>query len=150
MVRDMRPYVAALPGDVKAGGAPARDNRGGAVHVARGMMTRRAGGTDRQAEREAAGAVRAVYRDLAARPVTRGCTGLAECCQFKRTGLLPSLTRAEAIVAAKAFRATGRKELPEPVGGACPMLDPATSRCLIYADRPFGCRTHFCRAAGGP
>ena len=30
------------------------------------------------------------------------------------------------------------------------MLDPATSRCLIYGDRPFGCRTHFCRAAGGP
>jgi Fe-S-cluster containining protein len=22
--------------------------------------------------------------------------------------------------------------------------------CLIYADRPFGCRTHFCAAAGGP
>jgi len=22
--------------------------------------------------------------------------------------------------------------------------------CVIYADRPFGCRTHFCAAAGGP
>ena len=21
---------------------------------------------------------------------------------------------------------------------------------MIYADRPFGCRTHFCEAAGGP
>ena len=21
---------------------------------------------------------------------------------------------------------------------------------MIYADRPFGCRTHFCDAAGGP
>ncbi|MBV9128127.1 MAG: YkgJ family cysteine cluster protein [Verrucomicrobia bacterium] len=30
------------------------------------------------------------------------------------------------------------------------MLDPATRRCRIYAARPFGCRTHFCRAAGGP
>ena len=30
------------------------------------------------------------------------------------------------------------------------MLDGATGKCLIYADRPFGCRTHFCRAAGGP
>ena len=30
------------------------------------------------------------------------------------------------------------------------MLDPMTSRCLIYRDRPFGCRTHFCAAAGGP
>jgi Fe-S-cluster containining protein len=30
------------------------------------------------------------------------------------------------------------------------VLDRATGRCLIYADRPFGCRTHFCAAAGGP
>jgi hypothetical protein len=30
------------------------------------------------------------------------------------------------------------------------MLDPATSRCRIYEARPFGCRTHFCQAAGGP
>ena len=22
--------------------------------------------------------------------------------------------------------------------------------CLIYDSRPFGCRTHFCAAAGGP
>ena len=94
--------------------------------------------------------VGAVYRDLADLPLVRGCAGVAQCCQFKITGLLPSLTRAEAIVAAKAFRATGRKVLPQRADGACPMLDPATSRCLIYADRPFGCRTHFCRAAGGP
>lgn len=91
-----------------------------------------------------------MYRDLEARPLVRQCTRLAECCQFKRTGLLPSLTRAEAVVAARAFRATGRKTLPAPADGSCPMLDPLTSRCLIYQDRPFGCRTHFCRAAGGP
>ena len=30
------------------------------------------------------------------------------------------------------------------------MLQRTTGRCLIYADRPFGCRTHFCDAAGGP
>jgi Fe-S-cluster containining protein len=30
------------------------------------------------------------------------------------------------------------------------MLETASGRCLIYADRPFGCRTHFCAAAGGP
>jgi hypothetical protein len=30
------------------------------------------------------------------------------------------------------------------------MLDRASGNCLIYADRPFGCRTHFCAAAGGP
>ncbi|HST30349.1 MAG TPA: YkgJ family cysteine cluster protein, partial [Chthoniobacterales bacterium] len=25
-----------------------------------------------------------------------------------------------------------------------------SSDCLIYHNRPFGCRTHFCTAAGGP
>jgi hypothetical protein len=94
--------------------------------------------------------VRAVYADLERRPATRACTNLAGCCQFKLTGLVPSMTRGEALVATAALRATGRKRLPESAGGACPLLDPATSRCLIYADRPFGCRTHFCRAAGGP
>ena len=95
-------------------------------------------------------AVRAVYADLAQRPVARNCTNLAGCCQFKLTGLVPSLTRGEALLAVSALRATGRQRLPASVQGACPLLEPGTSRCLIYADRPFGCRTHFCRAAGGP
>lgn len=30
------------------------------------------------------------------------------------------------------------------------MLQPETGNCLIYENRPFGCRTHFCSAAGGP
>jgi Fe-S-cluster containining protein len=30
------------------------------------------------------------------------------------------------------------------------MLERTTGRCLIYESRPFGCRTHFCQAAGGP
>lgn len=96
-------------------------------------------------------AVRAVYADLASRPATRGCIGRSECCRFRLTGRLPFLTRGEAIVAARAWRATGRKTLPEtvPADGACPLLDPVTARCRIYADRPFACRTHFCREAGG-
>ena len=96
-------------------------------------------------------AVRAVYADLAAQPATRGCVGRSECCRFRLTGRLPFLTRGEAIVAARAWRATGRKAMPDatPADGACPMLDPATARCRIYADRPFACRTHFCREAGG-
>lgn len=96
-------------------------------------------------------AVRAVYADLAARPVSRGCVGRSECCRFRLTGRLPFLTRGEAMVAARAWRATGRKTLPDatPPDGACPMLDLATARCRIYADRPFACRTHFCREAGG-
>ena len=40
-------------------------------------------------------------------------------------------------------------DAPPTPDGACPLLDPATARCRIYADRPFACRTHFCREAGG-
>ncbi|MEX1111469.1 MAG: YkgJ family cysteine cluster protein [Chthoniobacterales bacterium] len=94
--------------------------------------------------------VRAVYRDLAARPIERSCELRTQCCHFKLTGKTPYLTRGEALLAVRALKATGRKSLPVRNDGACPLLDPATSRCLIYADRPFGCRTHFCAAAGGP
>lgn len=94
--------------------------------------------------------VRAVYAELGRRPIERNCTRLQECCHFKLTGRTPYLTRGEALVAASALRATGRKQMPENSDGVCPLLDRATGNCLIYHDRPFGCRTHFCAAAGGP
>jgi Fe-S-cluster containining protein len=93
--------------------------------------------------------VRAIYRELDSRPVERFCERRTECCQFKLTGQTPQLTKGEALVAVKALRATGRTKLPERSDGACPMLNPA-GKCLIYEGRPFGCRTHFCAAAGGP
>jgi len=95
-------------------------------------------------------AVREVYADLAARPIERNCVRLTECCQFRHTGCTPWLTDAEAVLAVKAFRAAGRTRLTEPPDGSCPMLDARSGRCVIYADRPFACRTHFCEAAGGP
>jgi Fe-S-cluster containining protein len=102
---------------------------------------------------ETAAAIAAV-RDLyaayeASPPPQRSCIGRADCCHFQRTGRTPYLTLGEALVAAKAWRATGRGEIP-PLGGdgACPFLH--EGRCRIHADRPFGCRTHFCAAAGGP
>ena len=94
--------------------------------------------------------VRQVYADLAQKPIQRNCARRTECCHFKLTGRTPYLTKGEALVAAKAFRATGRKSLSENPDGSCPMLQPETGNCLIYEDRPFGCRTHFCDAAGGP
>jgi uncharacterized protein len=94
--------------------------------------------------------VKAVYAELSKRPIQRQCQIRTECCQFQRTGLTPQLTKGEALLAARAFRATGRKTLPESEDGACPLLKRDTGRCLIYAERPFGCRTHFCDAAGGP
>jgi hypothetical protein len=93
--------------------------------------------------------VRAVYADLAARPVERFCERRTECCQFRLTGRMPLLTRGEARLAVQALRATGRTKLPVRPDGACPLLGEA-GRCLIYDARPFGCRTHFCTAAGGP
>ena len=104
----------------------------------------------REELQQAIAEVRAVYADLANRPVARNCLARTECCQFQLTGLTPQLTKGEALVAAKGFRATGRKEIPESADGACPLLQRATGKCMIYADRPFGCRTHFCAAAGGP
>jgi len=94
--------------------------------------------------------IRSVYADLATRPVDRNCARLKECCHFKLTGRTPYLTRGEALLAAKALRATGRTQLPMNPTGACPLLDSSSGNCLIYESRPFGCRTHFCAAAGGP
>ena len=104
----------------------------------------------REQMKNAMAEVRAIYAELARRPVERNCVARTECCQFRQTGLTPQLTKGEALLAAKAFRATGRKSLRELADGICPLLRRETGRCLIYADRPFGCRTHFCAAAGGP
>jgi Fe-S-cluster containining protein len=93
--------------------------------------------------------VRAVYRTLEQRPVERTCVRRTECCRFQLTGMVPYLTRGEAMVAARDVRRVGRTKLPSREDGACPLLD-ADGDCLIYDGRPFGCRTHFCTAAGGP
>lgn len=94
--------------------------------------------------------VRQVYAGLAERPIERNCLRVKECCHFKLTGRTPYLTKGEAVLAARSLRSTGRKHLPQNTTGACPLLDSATGDCLIYESRPFGCRTHFCAAAGGP
>ena len=93
--------------------------------------------------------VKQIYAELAARPLERNCQLATGCCRFQLTGKIPHLTKGEALVAAQAIRATGRKSLPDRPDGACPLLDSRTSRCLIYQGRPFGCRTQFCEAAGG-
>lgn len=94
--------------------------------------------------------VQVLYEDLSKRPIERHCSLKTECCHFLKTGKTPFLTRGEALVAARALLRTGRKEVPKREDGACKLLHPTTNRCLIYQDRPFGCRTHFCQAAGGP
>ena len=90
--------------------------------------------------------VRAIYREWELRPLERACTGRGDCCRFRHTGRTPFLTKGEALVAAMAWRAAGRTEVQEAPDGACPFLK--NNRCQIYEGRPFGCRTHFCDAAG--
>src|SRR5258708_26421386 len=110
------------------------------------MKSRNPAGTLR---REALEEVRAVYRDLESRPVERACTRLTECCQFKLTGRTPQLTKGEAVLAARALRASGRKAMPERNDGACPMLR-ENGAFIIYQHPPLCSPTHFCLAAGWP
>jgi uncharacterized protein len=100
--------------------------------------------------RDAIAQTRAIYQALSERPIERSCLRRQECCHFRLTGRTPLLTKGEALLAATALRQGGRTRLPSNPSGACPMLEPATGNCLIYESRPFGCRTHFCAAAGGP
>lgn len=44
--------------------------------------------------------VRAIYDELARRPVERHCVSQATCCHFRLTGKVPYLTRGEALVLA--------------------------------------------------
>jgi hypothetical protein len=99
---------------------------------------------------EAMAQVREVYAQLEQRPVERQCVKRTQCCQFKLTGETPYLTEGEALVAAAALRATGQTKIVSKADGTCPILDSQTGLCQIYESRPFGCRTHFCDAAGGP
>lgn len=92
--------------------------------------------------------VEQIYAEWEARPISRNCTGRAMCCRFGLTGKTPYLTKGEAMVAARAWKASGRRALPSDGEGSCPFLK--NQICQNYAARPFGCRTHFCEAAGGP
>jgi uncharacterized protein len=91
--------------------------------------------------------VKAIYQEWAGRELERSCIGRSTCCQFTLTGKTPYITRGEAILAAKGWRAAGRKTIPVE-SLACPFLH--QGKCQIYESRPFACRTHFCDAAGGP
>lgn len=83
--------------------------------------------------KQAAADVRKVYAELASRPITRSCTLRTECCQFLLTGKTPYLTAGEALVAAQAFKATGRRSLPVREDGACPLLDPHTAKASSFS-----------------
>ncbi len=92
--------------------------------------------------------VRAIYAEIEKRALPRDCAMRTGCCHFRIAGHTPLLTRGEALFLAKGVRASGRAKLKPHPDGACPLLG-SDGKCAAYAHRPFGCRTHFCAAAGG-
>lgn len=92
--------------------------------------------------------IKAIYAEIERRALPRDCELRGGCCHFRLTGKTPLLTLGEALYLAKGIRASGRSQLKPHPDGACPLLDTRGS-CSVYAFRPFGCRTHFCQAAGG-
>ncbi|MEO0017949.1 MAG: hypothetical protein RLZZ522_1232 [Verrucomicrobiota bacterium] len=86
----------------------------------------------------AARQVREIYAEWEQPPLPRHCTGVADCCRFKRTSRTPvSHPRRGAGVAARAWKAAGRKDVAVPADGSCPMRYPTTGQCRIYAGRTY-------------
>ena len=98
------------------------------------------------AERGAARALEALYRQADAAWSGFRCPASAECCQLARRGREPWLWEVEWDALRRAV-----PELPPPrVDGGCRFLDAEGRRCTAYAARPLGCRTYFCHRATGP
>jgi Fe-S-cluster containining protein len=90
-----------------------------------------------------------IYAEAEASLPERNCTRTTRCCRFLETGREPYVTRAEVDYLFAVLRSKGRKMPPPRYDGACPFLERDERTCSIYEGRPFGCRTHFCREAGG-
>ena len=89
-----------------------------------------------------------------------GCDTSTDCCRFGVTGREPYPTAVEVAELERAVRARGglpkRRSLPVASSTSkgrderrCSLLGD-DGRCLVYASRPFGCRTFFCERARGP
>ncbi len=99
----------------------------------------------------------ALYAETDALMAAMSCDASTDCCRFGVTGREPYPTAVEATELLRAFAATGKrvqnapkkKSLPQvDAERRCPMLS-AEGRCIVYASRPFGCRTFFCDRAEG-
>ena len=90
-----------------------------------------------------------IYAEAEASLPPRNCIRRTQCCRFAETGREPYVTRAETDFLFAVLRASGRRMPPPREDGACPFLDRDEKTCTVYEGRPFGCRTNFCREAGG-
>ncbi|MBN9165881.1 MAG: hypothetical protein BGO98_05020 [Myxococcales bacterium 68-20] len=116
--------------------------------------------------------LRALYAKIDGALEGWGCDASTDCCRFGVTGREPYPTAVEVAELDRAVRARGglpkRRSLPlvsSHARGArrsrqadaddgederrCALLGDE-GRCLVYASRPFGCRTFFCERARGP
>jgi uncharacterized protein len=112
--------------------------------------------------------LRALYAKMDGALEGWGCDASTDCCRFGVTGREPYPTAVELAELERAVRARGglpkRRSLPlhDGRGGSqrdanararderrCALLGD-NGRCLVYAARPFGCRTFFCERARGP
>lgn len=98
----------------------------------------------------------AIYAEVDALVLAGGlaCDSSTDCCRFGVTSREPYPTAVELAELERAVRGRGglpkRRSLPMAGERRCPLLSDE-GRCLVYASRPFGCRTFFCdRATGAP
>lgn len=114
-------------------------------------------------QKRALASLRAIYADVDALLAGWRCDASTECCRFGVTGREPYPTAVEVAELERGVRARGglprRRSLPlvsQCKGGGgrdderrCALLSDE-GKCLVYASRPFGCRTFFCERASGP
>jgi len=104
--------------------------------------------------------LRGVYAEVDELLAGWTCDSSTDCCRFGVTGREPYPTSVEIAELERAVRARGglpkRRSLPllgtAPRGEderRCALLSDH-GKCLVYASRPFGCRTFFCERASGP
>lgn len=99
-------------------------------------------------------ALRGLYAEVDALLEGWTCDTSTDCCRFGVTGREPYPTAIEQAAVERAVRARGglpkRRSLPIAKNERrCALLSDAGT-CLVYAARPFGCRTFFCERARGP
>lgn len=102
--------------------------------------------------------LRTIYAEVDALLDGWTCDASTDCCRFGVTGREPYPTAIEIAELERGVRARGGlpKKRALPTVGArgrderrCALLSD-DGKCLVYAARPFGCRTFFCERAEGP
>ncbi len=101
--------------------------------------------------------LRRIYADVDGLVGGWSCDASTECCRFGVTGREPYPSAVELAELERAVRARGglpKRRSLDVVRTAeaerrCALLSDE-GRCLVYASRPFGCRTFFCDRATGP